>query len=85
MNVNFDLSVKPKVNKKPAYSVHSLKKANLDVLQEDLEELAPEFTQRNYSEHTVDENWNFFNSRLKQTADSHIPKKQVKSNQRLPC
>ena len=72
------------MNKKPAYSVHLYKKANLDGLKEDLQKLASEFTQRNNSEHTVDKNWDFFKSRLKQAADNHIPKKQVKSNRRLP-
>ena len=43
-----------------------------------------DFTQGDHSEHTVDENWGFFRSRLKQAADKHIPKKQVKPNRRLP-
>ena len=44
--VFFDLFVKPKVNKKPAYSVYLYKKANLGGLQEELEELASEITQK---------------------------------------
>ena len=83
--VFFDFSVRPLVNSKPAYPVYLYKKANLDGLQKELEDLATEFTQsRNHRQYTVDENWEFFKTRLRLAADRHIPQKQVKPNRRLP-
>ena len=53
-------------------------------LEEELEQLTDEFMARNPNEYTVDENWSFFKSRLKQATNNHVPQKRVKSSRRLP-
>ena len=38
---------------------------------------------QNTSELSIDENWNFFKSKLQQAIDRHVPKKQIKSKRKL--
>ena len=54
--VFLDLLLKPKISKKPEYSVYLYKKANINGLEEELEQLTDEFMARNPNEYTVDEN-----------------------------
>ncbi|XP_068739230.1 uncharacterized protein [Montipora capricornis] len=81
----FELDIRPKLNPKPDHHIYLYKKADMDKLEQEIDNIAHEFcAKHNSSDFSVDENWNHFKLKLQQAIDKHIPQKQVKSNRKLP-
>ena len=80
----FGLNLKPRLLKGNDHFTYLYKKADISGLDNDLNQLVQEFSTRDPTNFSVDENWLFFSSKLKAAIDKWVPKKQVKSQRRLP-
>ena len=82
--VFFELNFKPRLLKGNDHFPYLYKKADISGLDNELNQLVQEFSTRDPTNFSVDENWLFFSSKLKAAIDKWVPKKQVKSHRRLP-
>ena len=81
----FEIDIRPKLNPKPDHHIYLYKKADMDKLEQEIDNIAHEFcAKHNSSDFSVDENWNHFKLKLQQAIDKHVPQKQVKPNRKLP-
>ena len=81
----FEIDIRPKLNPKPDHHIYLYKKADMDKLEQEIDNIAHEFcAKHNSSDFSVDENWNHFKLKVQQAIDKHVPQKQVKPNRKLP-
>ena len=80
----FKLNLKPRLFKGNDHFTYLYKKADISALDNELDQLVQEFSTRDPTNFSVDENWLFCSSKLKAAIDKWVPKKQVKSHRRLP-
>ena len=82
--VFLELIFKPRLFKGNDHFTYLYKKADISGLDNELNQTVQEFSTRDPTNFSVDENWLFFSSKLKAAIDKWVPKKQVKSHRRLP-
>ena len=82
--VFLELIFKPRLFKGNDHFTYLYKKADISGLDNELNQIVQEFSTRDPTNFSVDENWLFFSSKLKAAIDKWVPKKQVKSHRRLP-
>lgn len=57
----FEIDIRPKLNPKPDHHIYLYKKADMDKLEQEIDNIAHEFcAKHNSSDFSVDENWNHF-------------------------
>ena len=82
--VFFELNLKTRLFNGSDHFIYLYKKANIDDLNNELNQLVQEFFATDSTNFSVDENWLFFSSKLKAAIDKWVPKKRVKTDRRLP-
>ena len=78
--VFFELNFKPRLFKGNGHFTYMYKKADISGLDNELNQLFQEFSTRDSTNFSVDENWLFFSSKLKAAIDKWVPKKKVKAH-----
>ena len=81
VGIFFGIDIRPKLNPKLDHHIYLYKKADMDKLEQEIDNIAHEFcAKHNSSDFSADENWNHFKLKLHQAIDKHVPQKHVKPN-----
>ena len=82
--VAFNIDMKPHHSVKPQRKIFVFKKANNDLLKEDVSRFSAEFLSSNPQENSVNENWLTIKQTLTALMHGHVPSKLSRTRHHLP-